>query len=110
MSDLVIERVLRAVEQVPSGHVVSYGDIAELVGTSARRVGAIMASDGGQVAWWRVTNASGSLPEHLRPLARKHWRLEGTKVDGDRCLIRESRADLARLAADYAAATSDLAV
>ena len=34
--ELTIERVLCAVECVPAGRVVSYGDIAELVGTSAR--------------------------------------------------------------------------
>ena len=44
--ELTIERVLCAVECVPAGRVVSYGDIAELVGTSARRVGAVMASAG----------------------------------------------------------------
>lgn len=110
MSDpqLTIERVLRAVEQVPSGRAVSYGDIALLADTSARRVGAIMAQQGGEVAWWRVTNASGRLPEALIPLARKQWQREGTPNDGQRCLLSACRADLAQLAKDYVHAVADL--
>lgn len=110
MSDqlVIAERVLRAVEQVPSGRVVSYGDLATLVETSPRRVGAIMGQLGGGVPWWRVTNAAGRLPVQLRPLARKQWQREGIPADGDRCLIDRCRADLTRLAADYADAVDDL--
>ena len=108
MSDEVVERVLRAVEQVPPGRVVAYGDIAALVGTSPRRVGSIMTSWGGEVSWWRVTNASGRMPEHLLPLARKQWQREGIDADGDRCLINRCRADLERLGDDYRAAVADL--
>lgn len=105
---LTVERVLRAVEQVPEGCVVSYGDIATLADTTARRVGAIMARQGGEVPWWRVTNASGRLPEPLLPLARKQWQREGTPSDGSRCLINHCRADLTQLAEDYARAVADL--
>ena len=35
------ERVLRAVELVPAGRVVSYGDLAALVGTGPRGMGAV---------------------------------------------------------------------
>ncbi|MDO5094281.1 MAG: MGMT family protein [Propionibacteriaceae bacterium] len=48
----MVECVLLAVEQVPAGCAVSYGDIAELVGT-------IMRAVGDEVPWWRVTNAAG---------------------------------------------------
>ena len=108
MSDEVVERVLRAVEQVPPGQVVAYGDIAALVGTSPRRVGSIMTSWGGEVSWWRVTNASGRMPEHLLPLARKQWQREGIETEGDRCRIGRCRADLDRLGDDYRAAVADL--
>lgn len=104
----MVERVLRAVEQVPAGRVVAYGDVASLVGTSARRVGTIMSNWGGEVSWWRVTNAAGRMPEHLLPLARKQWQREGVPSDGDRCLISRCRADFAQLAADYHAAVADL--
>ena len=108
MSDEVVERVLRAVEQVPPGRVVAYGDIAALVGTSPRRVGNIMTSWGGEVSWWRVTNASGRMPEHLLPLARKQWQREGIEAGEKRCLINKHRADLGKLAAAYEKATADL--
>lgn len=107
-TELTIERVLRAVEQVPSGRVVAYGDIAELVGTSARRVGTIMATRGGEVNWWRVTNRDGALPAPLLPLARKRWAQEGVEATESRCRIGKHRADLPALAADYAAANADL--
>ena len=38
-----VDDVLAAVEALPAGAVVSYSDVAELVGTSPRRVGTIMA-------------------------------------------------------------------
>ena len=72
MDDLLVERVLVAVEQVPRGRVVSYGDLAELVGIGPRLVGRVMSLYGGNVTWWRVTNASGDLPAHLADEARAH--------------------------------------
>lgn len=107
-ADLTAELVLRAVEQVRRGNVVSYGDVAELVGTSARRVGTVMATWGGEVSWWRVTNRDGELPEHLLPLARKQWEREGISNDGVRCNIRAHRADLRQLAHRYEAAIGGL--
>ena len=104
----IVEYVLQVVEAIPPGRVVSYGDIAELVGSTPRRVGSIMAARGSEVAWWRVTNAAGRIPLHLLPLARKQWQREGTHTDGDRCLISRCRADLAQLSADYRAAVADL--
>lgn len=108
MNDVLVERVLRAVEQVPAGWVVTYGDVAHLVGTSARRVGAIMARDGGQVPWWRVTNSRGELPEHLLDVAQQRWEHEGVEYEAGRCHILRYHADLARWADDYTRATADL--
>lgn len=99
--DPMAELVLCAVEQVPPGCVISYGEIADLVGTSARRVGTIMGSFGGEVPWWRVTNAQGQLPGRLLPLARKRWDLEGIGWDERGCKIRAHRADLDQLDADF---------
>ena len=107
-AELTVERVLRAVEQVPRGSVVAYSDIATLAGTSARRVGSIMAQYGGEVSWWRVTNRDGVLPQHLMALARKHWAREGIEADSTRCRISRHRADLEELAAAYRAAVVDL--
>ena len=95
--ELTIERVLCAVECIPAGRVVSYGDIAELVGTSARRVGAVMASAGPGVPWWRVVNAAGRLTAE----ASRYWAEEGTPAVDGRCAMSRARADLPRLAADH---------
>ena len=107
--ELTIERVLCAVECVPAGRVVSYGDIAELVGTSARRVGAVMASAGPGVPWWRVVNAAGRLPDHLTTEASRYWAEEGTPAVDGRCVMSRARADLPRLAADHEARLAEWA-
>ncbi len=99
--ELLIEQVLAAVEQVPAGRVIAYGDIADLVGTSPRRVGAIMRSHGRFVPWWRVTSSYGDVPAHLRDRAWPHWDDEGIerKANGLGCRIAEYRVDLDDLAA-----------
>lgn len=111
MDELLVERVLRAVEQVPRGRLVAYGDIAALVGTGPRQVGSIMRHWGGNVTWWRVTNASGDLPLHLRDEARERWAAEGIlmKRNGRGASMSRYRADLAQLGADWERACADLA-
>lgn len=111
MDEVLVERVLRAVEQVPPGRVVSYGDLAALVGTGPRHVGQVMRHWGGNVAWWRVTNHRGELAGDLLERARPHWDTEGIEVrpDGRGCRITVYRADLEQLAHDTARATAGLA-
>ena len=110
VDDVLVERVLRAVELVPPGRVVSYGDIAELVGTGPRQVGAVMSRWGGDVAWWRVTNHLGELPAHLLPEARRRWAEEGigTRASGRGCRRTAYLADLDQLARDWERAVADL--
>jgi methylated-DNA-protein-cysteine methyltransferase-like protein len=110
VDDVVVERVLRAVEQVPRGRVVSYGDLAALVGIGPRQVGTIMRLYGSNVTWWRVTNASGDLPEALMDEVRERWADEGIllKRNGRGCRIAQYRADLTRLSDDHARAIADL--
>ena len=110
MDELLVERVLRAVEQVPAVRVVSYGDVADLVGTGPRQVGRIMRDWGGNVPWWRVTSHAGDLGGDLLSRARPHWDTEGIRLkpNGLGCRIADHRADLDRLADDYARATVDL--
>ncbi len=97
--ELMVERVLTAVDLIPPGHVVSYGDVAELVGTSPRRVGAILGRHGATVPWWRVTNAKGELPSGILGRAAEHWREEGVETlpSGGGCRITRHRADLLEL-------------
>ena len=106
----MVESVLRAVEQVPRGRVVSYGDLAGLVGTTARHVGAILRLRGADVTWWRVTNAAGDPPRHLREEVRVLWTEEGIalKPNGLGCRYGEHRVDLVALADAWERATADL--
>lgn len=110
MDDLLVEKILRAVEQVPAGHVVTYGDIGSIVGTGPRQVGWVMSTWGSNVTWWRVTNASGEFPEELRAEAFEHWAAEGIlpKANGRGCDIRRYRADLTQLADAWERSVADL--
>ncbi|MEU8873534.1 MGMT family protein [Streptomyces javensis] len=75
------ERVLEVAELIPSGRVMTYGDVAEwLEEGGPRQVGRVMALYGGAVPWWRVVRADGVLlPGHeLRALG--HYREEGTPL------------------------------
>lgn len=105
-----MERILRAVECVPDGSVLTYGDVGELAGCGPRHVGRVMALHGSGVTWWRVTDASGRLPDHLMDEARARWRAEGVPLaaDGRGCAIRRCRADLTQVGAVHTARTADL--
>src|SRR4051794_41875545 len=64
--------VLDAVDLVPPGRVVTYGDVGALVGCGPRQVGRVMALWGGAVPWWRVLRAGGSPPPgHERGALRR---------------------------------------
>jgi alkylated DNA nucleotide flippase Atl1 len=110
MDEFVAEHVLRLVERIPRGRVVSYGDIGHIVGIGPRQVGAVMSRYGSGVTWWRVTNSSGMLPEHILEEARAHWFDEGIPVQtsGRGCQISRARADLSVLETEYRAAVADL--
>lgn len=89
------------VRLVPAGRVVSYGDIAGMLGMSPRMVGRYLAlSQEADLPWWRVVNASGQLPAHIREHALAHWDDEGIAVtpNGLGVSIRHHRADLCQLA------------
>lgn len=75
------ERVLEAVDLIPAGRVMTYGDVAEWLGEGGpRQVGRVMSHYGGDVPWWRVVRSDGVLlPGHeLRALAE--YRSEGTPL------------------------------
>jgi len=90
------EAVLDVVAAIPPGKVMTYGDVAAVLGTrAARAVGNVMAWSGGDVPWWRVIRASG-LPaagHEERALAR--FEEEGTPLvatpDGYKVDLRLAR-------------------
>jgi alkylated DNA nucleotide flippase Atl1 len=52
--------VLDVVAQIPAGAVLTYGDVAEIVGRgSGRAVGAVMSRHGHEVPWHRVVLSTG---------------------------------------------------
>ena len=55
--------VYEIVRQIPYGHVISYGQIARLIGrpTSARAVGAVMRNCPDDLPWHRVIRSDGSI-------------------------------------------------
>lgn len=55
------ERVFRIVRSIPRGRVMTYGQIAEILGEgyTARTVGFVMHSANDKTPWHRVINAQG---------------------------------------------------
>ena len=85
MDDDYVEQVLTIVERIPRGRVTTYGLIAEAIRQSLghggpRQVGAVLATYGGPVPWWRVVRADGSLPDSHLVEARQHYLAEGTPL------------------------------
>jgi alkylated DNA nucleotide flippase Atl1 len=86
------QRVLDAVEAIPAGRVMTYGDVAEYAGLrSPRSVGQVLAADGGTVPWHRVLRHDGSMAPHIRDEQRQRLRAEGVRFRGERA----DRVDLA---------------
>ena len=88
------QRVLRAVEAIPAGRVMTYGDVADYSGIrSPRSVGRVLAGDDGTVPWHRVLRADGSLAEHLYTEQRQRLLAEGVRFTGDRVRLADFRWD-----------------
>lgn len=86
------EQVVEAVRKIPRGKVVSYGQVAAVVGKprAARQVGwALHTLDGDDsIPWWRVINNLGyiSIKGNMMstPLAQKNYlQSEGVEVTDD---------------------------
>jgi len=90
-----VEEVLRLVESIPEGCVMSYGAVADALAdhsgrNSARHVGTIMARHGGGVPWHRVVTSAGRMPPGHEQEARQRLLSEGVPLKGE--LVDMARA------------------
>ena len=83
--------VLDVVAAIPPGRVLSYGDVAELLGSGGpRSVARVLSRHGGSVPWWRVLRADGTPAPAVAGRALDRYRAEGTPMRG------AERVDMAR--------------
>ena len=86
--------VLDAVDAIPPGRVLTYGDVAELTGRgTGRTVGTVMSHHGREVPWWRVVQASGRPAEPHLQEALALLRAEGCPVRGECVVLAAARWD-----------------
>ena len=71
------DKIRALVEEIPTGRVVTYGDLANAADVGARQVGQILARRGHDLAWWRVVDASGHPPKDAQETAAQHYEHEG---------------------------------
>ncbi|MGO2003420.1 MGMT family protein [Arthrobacter rhombi] len=84
--------VHRLARHIPAGSVLTYGDIAELLGLGGpRQVGAAMARSDGALPWWRVLRADGTLPADLQARATPHWVEESIPLRHGRVRVPAAR-------------------
>jgi methylated-DNA-protein-cysteine methyltransferase related protein len=91
----LFHRVHAVVCRVPSGRVVTYGQIARAIGSprAARTVGWAMRACPANVPWHRVVNARGEIS--LRPTSGYHEQKARLKAEGIR-IDRAGRIDLVK--------------
>lgn len=76
-----VDAVLAVTTRIPPGRVMTYGDIAWVLGSNApRAVGRVLALYGHAVPWWRVVPASGNPPQGHARLALPNYVEEGTPL------------------------------
>jgi methylated-DNA-protein-cysteine methyltransferase-like protein len=86
-----MEKVVAVIQSVPSGSVVSYGQVAAYVGVprAARQVGrTLRVLEGVDLPWWRVINAEGRITirgnwHNDKVIQRKLLESEGVQVGDD---------------------------
>jgi alkylated DNA nucleotide flippase Atl1 len=77
------EDVLDLVTTIPPGRVMSYSDVAAVLGRGGpRQVGQAMARFGSGVPWWRVLRNDGSCAEVHRDEQASRLKAEGVPFSG----------------------------
>ena len=89
LGDLVFD-AREIVLQIPRGRVMSYGDIAELLGTGPRQIGRVMTMLDG-VPWHRVVRADGTPAACHDGAAGRRLQDEGTAMRGSRVDMAKAR-------------------
>ena len=86
--------VLDVVDRIPRGKVMTYGDVAEMLGRgSPRTVGTVLTNHGREVPWQRVVQASGRPAEPYLQEALALLVAEGCPVRGERVDLAAARWD-----------------
>jgi methylated-DNA-protein-cysteine methyltransferase-like protein len=90
------ERVFRIVRMIPAGRVMTYGQIAEILGEgyTPRTVGFVMHSSNDKTPWHRVINAQGGCSTRglVLPHDKQQRMLEAEGISFDkrgRCNLQE---------------------
>ncbi len=87
------EQVLDLVSLIPAGRVMTYGQVADHLGSAAARaVGTTMARYGSSVPWHRVVRSDGQLPAGHEVEALARHRREGTAMRPDGVRVDLDRA------------------
>ncbi|WP_153504972.1 MGMT family protein [Cumulibacter manganitolerans] len=87
--DEYAEAVLDVVDAIPPGRVMSYGQVAALVGRrldrgGPRQVARVLREYGASATWWRVLRADGSFAPEVAARQGELLVAEGVPVRGDR--------------------------
>ncbi len=85
--------IRRIVKNIPSGTVLTYGEVARESGHpgAARAVGNILARGDGDLPWWRVVTAAGRLvPGGEREHAQRLY-AEGVSLRNGRVVMHSAR-------------------
>ncbi|GAA4391896.1 MGMT family protein [Tsukamurella soli] len=92
ITDRDVEAVRACVASIPPGRVMTYGDIAAVVGLASPRIAAaIMRADSADLPWHRVILASGRPAPHIATRQLAALRAEGVLADDGRIPLRRVR-------------------
>lgn len=91
-------RVYGVVRRIPSGRVLSYGDVGRLVGTGPRQVGVALRRCPDGLPWYRVVGCGGVIrtPGETADVQRQHLMAEGVRFRGKRFSYAAYRWDQSR--------------
>ena len=95
--DRWVKSVWQVVEDIPRGHVLTYGEVARLAGMSraARRVSQAMrrAPRSRKLPWHRVVNAAGKISF---PVDSEGYRQQKKRLESEGVVFVKGRIDLER--------------